>query len=59
MIAVIAPFTPDNSYQNFPNRSLVNWQEAYYGENLGRLIEVKRQYDKGNVFRNPQSIPVG
>ena len=59
MIAVIAPFTPDNSYQNFPNRSLVNWQEASYGENLGRLIKVKRQYDKGNVFRNPQSIPVG
>lgn len=59
MIAIIAPYTPDNSYQNFPNRSLANWQEAYYGENLERLIEVKRKYDQGDLFNNPQSIPVG
>jgi FAD/FMN-containing dehydrogenase len=57
VVALIAPHTPDESYQNFPNRELVDWQQQYYAENLQRLIEVKQAYDPGNLFRNAQSIP--
>lgn len=57
MIAIIAPETPDQSYQNFPNRSLENYLQAYYGANLDRLKQVKKKYDPKNTFHNPQSIP--
>lgn len=57
VIATIAPYTPDESYQNFPNRAIENSGALYYAENLERLIDVKTKYDKTNLFNNPQSIP--
>ena len=57
IIAAIDPHTPQESYQNFPNRSLENWQELYYAENFERLVDVKTKYDKDNLFTNPQGIP--
>jgi hypothetical protein len=56
--SLITPHTPNESYQNFPNREIIDWQQQYYAENFSRLIEVKSVYDPGNVFRNAQSIPV-
>jgi FAD/FMN-containing dehydrogenase len=57
MIGILAPFTPNESYQNFPNRRIADWQQAYYAENFDRLVDVKTTYDGGNLFQNPQSIP--
>jgi FAD/FMN-containing dehydrogenase len=57
VIAAIAPHTSDESYQNFPNRRIVDWQSAYYAENFDRLVDVKTRYDNSNLFNNPQSIP--
>jgi FAD/FMN-containing dehydrogenase len=57
MIAAITPHTANESYQNFPNRGIDNWQQQYYAENFPRLVKVKKKYDKHNVFRNAQSIP--
>lgn len=31
---------------------------SYYGPNVCKLIQAKKQYDPQNVFRNPFSIPV-
>ena len=58
VIATIAPHTLDESYQNFPNRAIENWQQQYYAENFDRLVDVKTAYDPGNLFNNVQSIPV-
>ncbi|MGN6032374.1 MAG: FAD-binding oxidoreductase [Thermomicrobiales bacterium] len=57
VIDVLRPLTPDESYQNFPNRDIADWAEQYYAENLSRLIDVKTKYDPQNFFQNAQSIP--
>ena len=57
LVSLIAPHTPNESYQNFPNRAISDWQEQYYAENFPRLVKVKADYDPGNVFHNAQSIP--
>ena len=56
--AAMAPYLLPQSYQNFPDRSLTNFAEAYYGDNLPRLKRVKKQYDPDNLFRFAQSIPL-
>jgi FAD/FMN-containing dehydrogenase len=57
MVDVIRPYTPNESYQNFPNRGIKDWKQQYYGENYARLVTVKTKYDPHNLFHNPQSIP--
>ncbi|MGO9670624.1 MAG: FAD-binding oxidoreductase [Streptosporangiaceae bacterium] len=59
MMDVLRPHTPDESYQNFPNRLISDWQREYYGENFRRLVRVKSRYDPHDLFRNQQSIPPG
>jgi FAD/FMN-containing dehydrogenase len=57
-VADMQRFVLPRSYVNFPDRTLKNWQQAYYGENLARLSAVKRSYDPENLFRFEQSIPL-
>ncbi len=57
VISLITPHTPDESYQNFPNRDLERWETQYYAENLDRLVDIKTTVDPGNLFNNPQSVP--
>jgi FAD/FMN-containing dehydrogenase len=57
VIATLAPYTPNESYQNFPNRLIEDWPEQYYAENFERLMDIKTAVDPGNLFHNPQSIP--
>jgi len=56
--AAMRPFTSDESFQNFVDGAETDYLRAYYGTNLERLVEIKRRYDPGNLFRFPQSIPL-
>ena len=56
VIAAIGPGAYE-SYQNFPNRAIPNFLDAYYAENLTPLKKFKAKYDVGNLFNNAQSIP--
>jgi FAD/FMN-containing dehydrogenase len=51
-------FMTGGAYINSPDRDLVDWLHAYYGDSLPRLMDVKRKYDPHDVFNFEQSIPV-
>ena len=56
--AAMAPYMT-GAYVNYIDADLPDWETAYYGTNLERLVQTKAQYDPENVFGGPQSIPSG
>ena len=52
----LGPSTSDASYQNFADPALRRWSRFYFGDNLGRLEQIKRAVDPSDAFRFPQSI---
>jgi FAD/FMN-containing dehydrogenase len=56
--AAMRPYVSPYAYQNYIDPDLTTWQNAYYGANLARLKDVKKQVDPGDLFRFRQSIPV-
>jgi hypothetical protein len=46
------------AYQNYIDPTLVDWKRAYYGENLDRLVQIKKHRDPENLFSFAQSIPL-
>ncbi|MDJ0346852.1 FAD-dependent oxidoreductase [Streptomyces sp. H10-C2] len=52
----IAPLSNGQSYINFPDPLLPDWQAAYYGQNYPRLLQVNKRYDPDNFFTHPRAI---
>jgi len=56
--AAMRPFVPGASYVNYCDLDLADYATAYWGDNLGRLVAVKQQYDPDDLFHHAQSVPL-
>jgi FAD/FMN-containing dehydrogenase len=56
--AAMRPHPPGASYVNYCDLDLPDYPDAYWGDNLARLMAVKQQYDPQNLFQHAQSVPL-
>jgi FAD/FMN-containing dehydrogenase len=54
----VHPYATGGVFSNFADADLEDWEHAYYGLNLKRLLQLKARYDRDNLFRFHQSLPV-
>lgn len=53
---IMRPYVSGQAYQNYIDRDLTHWQQAYYGSNYGRLQQIRKTYDPHHFFNFPQAI---
>lgn len=54
--SAMRPHVSGGAYVNYCDSDLVNWERAYWADNLPRLKAVKRTYDPKNFFHHGQSV---
>jgi FAD/FMN-containing dehydrogenase len=52
----LAPFSTGGSYMNFEDPDDAGATASAYGENLARLVEIKKQYDPGDLFKSRRGL---
>ena len=50
------PYVSGQAYQNYIDPTLKDWPQAYYAQNLQRLIGIRKQVDPDHYFNFPQAI---
>jgi hypothetical protein len=55
--AAMRPYVSGAAYVNYCDLDLADWQNAYWGQNLTRLKQIKSSFDPDNIFRHAQSVP--
>jgi FAD/FMN-containing dehydrogenase len=55
-MAMMAPYSNGQSYQNYPRRTQQDFRRRYWGSSFERLLAVKQKYDKKNFFQYAQSV---
>lgn len=53
----LQPYLSFQVYQNTSDLQITDHLERYYGQNLPRLVKIKKKYDPENIFHYAQSIP--
>jgi len=52
------PYVSGGAYVNYCDTDLTDWPNAYWGQNLARLKQIKSAFDPTNAFHHAQSIPL-
>jgi FAD/FMN-containing dehydrogenase len=52
----LRPYVSGESYQNYVDPDLVQWAQAYYGDNLARLRAIRAAADPDRLFSFPQAL---
>ncbi|WP_326854413.1 FAD-binding oxidoreductase [Actinocrinis sp.] len=52
----MTPYASGQAYQNYLDPELTGWQQAYYGTNYARLLQVRATYDPDHVLNLPRGI---
>lgn len=52
----MTPYASGQAYQNYLDPELTGWQQAYYGANYPKLLQVRAAYDPDHVLNLPQGI---
>jgi FAD/FMN-containing dehydrogenase len=60
LYAAMRPYVSGGAYINYCDLDLDRkvWPQAYWGNNLSRLQQIKARVDPDNVFRYAQSVPL-
>jgi hypothetical protein len=59
LYASMRPFVPGEAYVNYCDLDLGDgYAKAYWGDNLPRLMKIKASFDRKNIFRHAQSVPL-
>jgi FAD/FMN-containing dehydrogenase len=56
LYAAMRPYVSGGAYVNYCDIDLVDWPQAYWGENLMRLKAIKSAFDPQNLFTHAQSV---
>jgi FAD/FMN-containing dehydrogenase len=54
--SLLEPFSTGGSYMNFEDPDDTKATAASFGENLQRLVQIKRKYDPANLFRSRRGL---